>query len=232
MDESQYSFVTVVIERSEALARKALGERIARHTAELAKRGGLATNRRWFAEIDIYEEEARGFLLACCAEIGQTIQGAEAFALIAERFEVFRFDAKQQFTQRFEAATRFTNPASAITALPNAQRHADAGLDLELKLQRQAFLNRQATIPSQPTSKPIVPARNKGGKPLAPHWDSLWAAIAVQLWTGKLNPKRQSDITTAMKAWLDSENLESGETAIVERARRLWQEIERSGEAG
>ncbi len=35
-------------------------------------------------------------------------------------------------------------------------------------------------------------------KPLAAHWDEMWAAVAVMLYTGDLQPRTQADIERAM----------------------------------
>ncbi len=54
----------------------------------------------------------------------------------------------------------------------------------------------------------------------------MWAAIAVQLWEGDLKPTRQKDISDAMFAWLDERELDVGKTAVIDRARTLWQLLE------
>ena len=66
-------------------------------------------------------------------------------------------------------------------------------------------------------------AMNKGGKPLAAHWDAMWADIAVQLWLGDLKPSKQADIKGAMLDWLNANEIEVGDTAVTQRARQLWQ---------
>lgn len=68
--------------------------------------------------------------------------------------------------------------------------------------------------------------RNTGGKPLAEHWDKMWAAIAVTLWTGALQPKSQADVKAAMFDWFNKAELEVGDTALTQRARQLWQAMQ------
>lgn len=75
-------------------------------------------------------------------------------------------------------------------------------------------------------SPPLEPPKNKGGAPLAAHWDEMWADIAVQLWNGDLQPKRQKDISDAMFAWLVARDLDAGNTAVTARARALWTKLE------
>ena len=82
-------------------------------------------------------------------------------------------------------------------------------------------------IAAVPTSKEAsTPVKNPGGKALAPHWDQMWAHIAVQLWTGDLKPTRQADISKAMFDWFNKEEIEVGQTAVTDRARALWLKIE------
>ncbi len=69
-------------------------------------------------------------------------------------------------------------------------------------------------------------APNRGGKPLAAHWDELWSSIAVQLWNGDLQPKTQADIKRAMLEWFTAKEIDVGETAVTDRARQLWLKIE------
>lgn len=68
--------------------------------------------------------------------------------------------------------------------------------------------------------------RNPGGKPLAAHWDRMWAAIAIKLWSGELNPKSQGDVKKAMIDWFNQAEIEIGDTALTQRARQRWQAMQ------
>jgi hypothetical protein len=54
----------------------------------------------------------------------------------------------------------------------------------------------------------------------------MWAALAVMLYTGDLQPKTQADIERAMKDWLAARDLHVGDTAVRGRARQLWQKLQ------
>jgi ABC-type branched-subunit amino acid transport system substrate-binding protein len=56
----------------------------------------------------------------------------------------------------------------------------------------------------------------------------MWAAIAVSLWTGDLKPESQADVKRAMQAWFDDQEIDVGNTPVVERARALWRKMEAS----
>ncbi|WP_196232981.1 hypothetical protein [Sphingomonas segetis] len=51
--------------------------------------------------------------------------------------------------------------------------------------------------------------------------------MARQLYGGDLQPKRQADIEKAMHDWLSANGHTAGETQVRERARKLWQTIEK-----
>lgn len=76
------------------------------------------------------------------------------------------------------------------------------------------------------TSVQPVEKRNPGGKPLAAHWDAMWAAIAVKLWVGDLRPNSQADVKRAMFDWFNEAEVEVGDTVLTQRARQLWQAMQ------
>ncbi|MDQ0839416.1 hypothetical protein [Sphingomonas faeni] len=80
----------------------------------------------------------------------------------------------------------------------------------------------QGAAPATPT--PAPPATKGGRKPHA-FWEPLLVEMARQLYVGDLDPKAQADIEKAMHDWLVANSYEAGETAVRERASRLWAEI-------
>lgn len=103
--------------------------------------------------------------------------------------------------------------------------------DLTAKLEIAGYAFREhetATMPATPAieSPALAPPKNKGGKPLAAHWNEMWAFIAVQLYVGDLKPTSQKQIKDAMFAWFNGKSIDAGDTAVTERARQLWQKIE------
>ncbi len=101
----------------------------------------------------------------------------------------------------------------------------------QLEIQRFTFIVPQpSSIPPATTVPPPFTAqlKNRGGKPLADHWDRMWAAVAVMLYSGDLKPKTQADIERAMKDWLFANDFDVGDTAVRARARKLWQELVQS----
>ena len=100
-----------------------------------------------------------------------------------------------------------------------------------LAIERYDFVKvaKEHSVLEEQSAKLVVQSKNNGGKPLAKHWDAMWAEIATQLWNGDLEPKRQSDIKKAMFDWLNSNGIDAGDTVVTERARALWQRIQADG---
>jgi hypothetical protein len=69
--------------------------------------------------------------------------------------------------------------------------------------------------------------RNKGGRPRNDYWEALLVEIARQLYSGDLQPKRQADIEGAMQDWLTDKGHKWGETQVRQRAKSLWEAIEK-----
>jgi hypothetical protein len=69
-----------------------------------------------------------------------------------------------------------------------------------------------------------------GGRPPAAWWDDLWIEMCRQLYGGDLQPKRQSDIESAMKDWASAHGHHPSSSTIRERARKLWTALSKEDE--
>ena len=76
----------------------------------------------------------------------------------------------------------------------------------------------------------VAPAINPGGRPRKEWWDDLWCAIWGDVYRGKLNPKRQSDIEAAMLAWAEDNRHSVSDSVIRPVARKMFIEMTREGE--
>lgn len=99
-------------------------------------------------------------------------------------------------------------------------------LERQLEIHRFTFTVPAPAVEALPSARMLPFQKNEGGKPLARHWDEMWAEIAVRLWTGDLQPQTQADVKRAMLEWLNANNIDAGESTVVPRARQLWQKIE------
>jgi hypothetical protein len=87
-----------------------------------------------------------------------------------------------------------------------------------------AIRSRVAGTPSAPQS---VAAKHAGGRPTKPFWEDALIEMARQLYVGELQPSRQADVLKALQDWLAKNEHEAGDTPAKERARKLWQAINR-----
>jgi hypothetical protein len=98
-------------------------------------------------------------------------------------------------------------------------------------LRRQLEIHRFSfTVPFSPqlpeTVDQTAARKNRGGKPLAAHWDELWATIAVSIYSGDLQPKTQADIERWMSSWLVDRDLDASVSSVRQRARTLWRKLD------
>lgn len=77
---------------------------------------------------------------------------------------------------------------------------------------------------------PSGPSANPGGRPRADWWDDLWVEICRQLYAGDLQPKKQSDIESAMIDWAVKHGHNPSESTIRARARKLRAAFKREDE--
>ncbi len=83
---------------------------------------------------------------------------------------------------------------------------------------------RHATVPvPAPEREPV----NRGGRPRNEYWEPLLIEMARQLYEGELLPNRQADVENAMHDWLAANGHKGGETQVRQRARSLWEAIEK-----
>lgn len=95
--------------------------------------------------------------------------------------------------------------------------------DIEAMVPPRTVLDEQPT-PSAPSP---VPMKARGGRPKADWSEDSLIEMARQLYVGDLNPKTQADIERAMQEWLSNNGHEAAPSTVRERARKLWQAINR-----
>lgn len=163
------------------------------------------------------EPEAYVIALLCDgilqAAAGQLIINSRDFGLALIPRELWPLAAKTDvwITGRFRLSGR--KPGGEQTAISAY----DVRVDRDIR-----------TLPEQPPHKPVAsPRPPKAGRPPAPWWDELWIEIARQLYVGDLKPDSQAAIEKAMHRWISASGHEAGETAVRDRARRLFRALNR-----
>ena len=161
---------------------------------------------------------------------GSVTKGAGSFNMIQLAID----DHFANVQVEVDRAARMASGRSAQAAVPSVAKAANELFDgvksdirARLEIERFAFKSIAQDPAPIAHAHPLVTApKNKGGKPLAAHWDQMWSSIAVRLWLGDLQPERLSHVKEAMLAWFADKEIEIGDTAITERARQLWQKME------
>jgi hypothetical protein len=183
------------------------------------------------------EDHGRQFVASAVDRISGVDQSFQSFAMIEDGFAGFISVLEAEAENATNTAVGNQGSAGHKS---NIEKLAAEGLaDIRRRLKEQLELHRlpfcmrlgdppAVQHPSPSHQQPSVMPKNKGGRPRADHWDDLWATIAVRLWTGDFKPKSQADIAKAMHDWLAENELDAGETAVKDRARKLWQKMEAS----
>lgn len=222
---------------------------IVAHELELAERGAKRENNAVFAA-----NSAKGILGSGATvkavssaigagsndllntlldKVGAVSRTPESHAQISAALEQHFANVEPEVVRSATMATRRGpgDPHSGILQVAmNLFDQIKSDMRAKIEIERFAFEATATEVGEADASiaDPPSPRVNKGGKPLAAHWDGMWASIAVQLWTGDLQPKSQADIKRAMLNWFNAKEIDVGDTAVTERARQLWQNVEAS----
>lgn len=203
--------------------------------ADHAARGTLQSGATVKSALRIAEDLAIDYVKTVVATVADVSQDLEAFGMILTDVTILLRDLQIGVNQAVELAT---GGGEGANNYPSVSRETNR-LFLELQQRTLRLLEIHRFSFTRPSPARVVelqssvlrppqeqPSKNKGGKPLARHWDEMWATIAVQLYVGDLQPETQADIERAMSGWFVDRDLEVGETAIRERARQLWRKYE------
>jgi hypothetical protein len=240
VDADERSQIRLILEHiSSQVCKQSIEHHEAMHADRAAAKilGSGDTVRK---ALDIVEADAREFITKAIDQSAAVAQDMDAFALIRSSFEAIM----RHFEGQIAIAVKLAARSEDSPHYASTKREADR-LFSELK----SHMKRELEIHSFTFTKPsksrvkeigelfrttnhlptIGKPSNTGGKPLAKHWDAMWADIAVKLWQGDLNPKSQADVKAAMFGWFNAQGIDVGETAVRDRARQLWLSIQASG---
>lgn len=205
--------------------------------AELSARGLLRSGATVKRAVNISEEHALRFVEQAVDQTSAVAQDIDAFTLIVASLTAMLNGLSAHVEHAVRLAT--SSDGSRFDSVDGAakERFADMRNRVlkQLEIHRFSFTKptkgdlaaQHARIFGKSTPLGNEQSRkNPGGKPLAAHWDAMWAAIAVKLWSGELLPKSQADVKAAMLDWFNAAELEIGDTAVTQRARQLWQAMQ------
>lgn len=205
----------------------------AEHSAKRTLRSGDTVKRA----VEIVEDQATSYVTNAVDQVSAVAQDTEAFNVIASWLTaLFRgFDAHVANAVKLATAGDGARIDSVTVAGNKSLAEARNRVFKQLEIHRFSFTKpskgdlaaKGIGVAALAVSNPsMAEKRNPGGKPLAAHWDAMWAAIAVKLWTGVLQPKSQADVKKAMIDWFNEAEIDIGDTALTQRARQLWQAMQ------
>ena len=188
--------------------------------ADHSAKGLLRSGATIKAAIRQMEASIRQEMTSLLDEVGAVSRSEDAYAEIVSTVQAILAAVAEELPNVIRLAGQGPGSRAGSAAL-DLYYTMKSDIEADLVIARHGFVSGEVTPPVAAS-----PAKNRGGKPLAAHWDEMWADIAVQLWNGDLSPRKQADIKRAMDDWFITNKIEVGDTAVIERARRLWQKIE------
>lgn len=232
MDAAARAQIRLLADDAGDLARKAVVDGKRALIADHAARGVLQSGATIKFAVRPFEAEA-GKLIAKLtdAAAGVSIE-PEAYAVIRDclaRFDALLIAEFDGVVDTVTAGKARTTMLSVVNAGKNLFIEAQFRWQRQLEIHRFSFTAPSTRLALASAITPLgasAPPKNRGGKPLAAHWDAMWADIAFQLYNGDLQPTKQADVSKAMFAWLTSKGIDAGQTAVTDRARAIWQKIE------
>jgi hypothetical protein len=231
MNESECERTSLIIGRDFDLAFRNLQNDIKSMLATNSAKGLLRSGATIKQVCQAIEERYMALVRQTTANVAMVRRSPETFGMIEAAFAEALPLLEQEVRKVAQLASGRGRAAADVSILNAALKIFEqfkSDLTTELNIKRYDFADSapEASKPpevSPPPPTPVPPLlKNVGGKPLAKHWDEMWAAIAVQLWHGDLKPQSQADVKSAMLDWFNNNSIDIGDTAVTERARRLW----------
>jgi len=241
VDALEHNQIRLILERLSSESLRVAEERQKAMHAEHSAKGLLRSGATVKVAVRIVEEEASAFVEKAVDDVAAVAKDIDAFVLLTSSLTaIFRgYEPHLEKAVSFATAgggERFKSVKAAGEKLFSDMRDR---IFKQLEIHRFSFTKPSAGDMAEQSSgifgkaensgqtgrsnRSGNPEKNRGGKPLAKHWDSMWADIAVKLWTGELEPKTQADLKRAMFDWFNTNEIEIGDTAVTQRARQLWQ---------
>ena len=225
MNDRDRAQIALILQRATKLASAQLDERIRGIYAEHAAKGSLRSG----ATIRVAVKAMGDILSPLIDDMAPRI-----FAVAGEKaaFDELNIAVRQILDAYHERLSGVVRTASGRPAGQSEDRAVVSAaetlfnnwrVDLEGQLAILAFDFDAQPNPAEEAAVPsATAAAKKGGRPTADFWDDMWAAIAVSLYVGDIEPKSQADVERAMLSWIEGQGRSAAVSTVRARARRLW----------
>lgn len=227
MEPQHRAQIRLILEHNLDAGQNEFRKRVKALQASNASKGLLRSGGTIKAAIRIMEELATVLVKDSTDQVVAVRRDPDAFSLIHETLRELQNYFRSELDPIICMSTGHTRESRRSGS---AYREADRLFaDQEMRTSRQLELHRFSFIQRlvMPDAGPAQQEqrKNPGGRPVARHWDEMWAAIAVMLYVGDLKPETQSEIEAAMKDWFVRHDLDVGDTPVRDRARALWRQF-------
>ena len=232
MNATKHEQVSLSLQSLTDQSRAALNESIKHLYGIQAASGHLRSSSTVQTAVSIMEKSGEIFIATGVRKASALARTIDAFSILQISAEVYiRF-----MELKLDDVLQMSGAAKDRMVMTAEYREGKLLFEaVRSKLIRHIESHRVAFLPADTVSFTTTsvnvsseisqPPKNRGGKPMSPHWDDMWATLAVKLYSGELNPKTQAEIEEAIKQWFSDNSLEIGDTAARGRARKLWQRL-------
>lgn len=227
MKDRERQQIELIIRQLSDICKRNFVARLDAIYSDHSMKGRLQSGMTIRVAIRAMAEIAENALSELNGRIAAIASDTEAFTFLSAGMHFLLNDLSSNIPGIVKMASGGTDN-SAHTAASELFAQIRSNINAELAIAEFQFAEPEAlNVPAELAHAEIEPQihrvmKNPGGKPLAAHWDAMWATLAVSLYTGDLQPKTQADIETVIKQWFLDNDLDVGETAARDRARVLW----------
>lgn len=233
MDAIERAQVRQILNVLDETFRSDLKDGLDRINAELPTEELLRCSNTAKRVVDFIDELLAAFVTSAVDQAATVAMNRDCYAMLEEAVMGVQRGLDRHLEATIRSDSRAGDGNAARQMLESVKRKARE----QLALHRRSFAGLAPSesifgrlLPAgflEAVSKPTKPT--KSGRPLADHWDRLWAETAAALYHGDLQPKRQADIETFMAQCLDGAGLDVATSTVRKRARILWDRLQKDG---
>lgn len=239
VESTERSQVRLILEHERLAVQRSCQEKLKALYAEHSAAGRLQSGATAKAGMRIIEELGEVFVKKSVDQVAPIAMDIDAFAMIVEEtgslFRVFSGEVKS--LTRMVTGRKPDDPSqrSIVDAVDKLFLEARGRTMRQLEIHRFTFTKpaKRKPLQSEGSGAPAPlpphdrrPARARAGRLPAAWWDDLWIEIFRQVYLGDLKPKSQADIVKAMQQWLSDRDIETADSTLKPRARKLLQMLQ------
>jgi hypothetical protein len=227
VNEREQKQIIAILDREEEAAKRRYEGLFDQTLTHFGKSGMAGSSRMLDVSIKHMSDVLRRAITDMATYAGAVNCSVEAAKLVSEAIGRLIEHLSGRVPEAMLASR--TNPARPLegaraqTLFQTVRNEAERDLQIALF----SFTGGSICASEQAAVAPKEPSA-KTGRPLAKHWDSVWAITAAALYNGDLQPQNQADLERFMAQWLSDQGVETAPSTVRTRARALWDAIQLS----